>query len=230
MSSGVTYSVVIPFHNEEGSAEELLRKVHDVMSAEKGQFEIIAVNDGSTDSTAAVIEKSARSMAAVKIVGNPVRKGQTAALAAGFLASSGDTVISLDGDMQNDPADIPLLLKKMRDAKLDVVCGYRNKRNDPAGTRVLSRLGNIFQGVFFGLAVHDISCTLRVYKGEAARGLLLDKDGLHRFIPFLLKRAGYSVGEAVVSHRPREHGVSKYSMKKAPATVKLFLKVLLGKI
>jgi glycosyltransferase involved in cell wall biosynthesis len=150
-------------------------------------------------------------------------------LAEGFKKANGDIVISMDGDLQDDPREIPAMIAKLERSGADAVCGWRKDRKDKARTMSLSRMGNFFQKIFFNVPVHDISCTLRVYKAEAVKNIVLKKQGLHRFLPFILKRAGFSLAEKEVHHNSRKYGQSKYSLRKAPQTVKLFFGLLLGR-
>jgi len=229
MGKTLAYSVVIPFYNEEESVEELLGKVSNVMDSLGETYEIIALNDGSTDETRGKLEEMRRINPVIIPIHFIRNKGQTACLKEGFEKAKGDTVISMDGDLQDDPMEIPSMLKAFKGSKADVVCGWRKNRKDPAKTLSLSKLGNFFQKRFLQVPIHDISCTFRIYKKEAIKNIKLERAGLHRYLPFILKRNGFTLTEKEVNHKPREHGHSKYSVKKAPETVKLFFGLLLNK-
>ncbi|RKY42524.1 MAG: glycosyltransferase [Candidatus Makaraimicrobium thalassicum] len=223
------YSIVIPFYNEEASVKELLDGVADTMKGLREPYEIIAVNDGSSDGTRAEIEKISGSDPSVILLDLSGNKGQTACLAGGFSLARGNIVISMDGDLQDDPAEIPAMLRVLKDTNADVVCGWRKNRRTPVPVLFISRLGNFFQRAFLRLSIHDISCTLRIYKKDAAKAVDLSRRGAHRFIPFILKREGFTLAEKVVAQRPRKYGSSKYSLKKVPETISLFLGLLFGK-
>lgn len=223
------FTVIVPFHNEGPAVDELIGSIISVMGKIGQKYEIIAINDGSTDDTGNRIGKIASSESRVIPVNFPEKRGQTAALAEGFRMAEGSVVITMDGDMQDDPEEIPGMLRVMRESGADVVCGWRRYRNDPAAILSVSSLGNFFQRLFFNVPVHDISCTFRVYKSEAVKDLELTESGLHRFLPFIIKRAGYSLAEKEVHHRPRKYGTSKYTYKKVPQTVRLFWGLLTGK-
>ena len=229
MGNDIFYSVVIPFRNEESSLEELFDSITKVMGGLHKPYEIIAIDDCSIDATYTKLQKLSNTDPLIKIVHMPVRRGQTAALAEGFSRSCGEITISIDGDLQNDPSDIPLLLKKFRESGADVICGWRWGRKDSFLTLLYSKLGNFFQRLFFRTTVHDISCTFRVYKTAALKTIALNEEGLHRFLPFLMKKRGFSVAEQKVRHNARKYGISNYSPKKALQTIRLFLEIALGK-
>jgi glycosyltransferase involved in cell wall biosynthesis len=223
------YSIVIPFYNEETSVKELLNSVADTMKSLREPYEIIAINDGSSDGTREEIKKMNRIDPSVTLVDFPGNKGQAACLAEGFSLSRGDIVISMDGDLQDDPAEIPLMVQLLKDTNADVVCGWRKKRRTSVVAFFMSRIGNFFQRKIFRLPIHDISCTLRIYRKEAVKSINLDRRGAHRFIPFILKRKGFTLAEKQVEQRPRKYGRTKYSFKKVPETISLFLGFFLGK-
>ena len=167
MEEKIKYSVVIPFYNEELSIEKLLGAVVNIMKDLNEPYEIIAVNDGSSDGTCEILDKIHEKNHAVIPVHFPSNKGQTASLAEGFRRTAGCIVISMDGDLQDDPLEIPSMLDAFKKSKTDVLCGWRADRKDATRTLFLSRLGNFFQRRFFNMPVHDISCTFRVYKRKA---------------------------------------------------------------
>ncbi len=205
----VDYSVVVPIYNEEGNLRKLDREIKNVMS-DLGTFEVIYVDDYSTDGSI----KELTSLKGVKIIKLNRNYGQATALDAGFKAAEGKIIISLDGDGQNDPADIPKLLDKMKKEGLDVVAGWRKTRADKKGIKILTRIGRLMRKVLIKDQVHDTGCTLRVYTAEAAKSLDLQGE-MHRYILALLKWKGFKIGEVVVNDRKREHGVSKYNYSKA---------------
>ncbi len=204
------YSVVVPIHNEAGNLPSLHAEITRAMSALGQSTEIIFVNDGSTDGSDAVL----RGLPGVVVITLNRNYGQATALDAGFKHAQGRIVISLDGDGQNDPADIPLLLQKLEREDLDVVAGWRRDRKDQARFLVLTRIGRAFRGLLIQDGVHDTGCTLRVYRREAVAALDIGGE-MHRYILALLRWKGFRIGEVVVNHRPRIHGVSNYGMSKA---------------
>jgi dolichol-phosphate mannosyltransferase len=196
-------SVVIPLYNEEENVALLQEEVDKALDGV--DYELVLVDDGSTDDTAGAVVRHPH----VRLLEFEENTGQSAAMFAGINASIGDIIATLDGDLQNDPADIPKLLKHMEEEKLDLVCGYRAKRKDTTFKRIQSRIANNVRSRFIGDGVRDTGCSLKAMRREC-REALLPFTGMHRFIPALIKNAGYKVGEIAVNHRARQHGVSKY--------------------
>ncbi len=208
--SNVEYSVVIPIHEEEGNIPQLDREIKTVMSKISIDYEIIYIEDGSRDSSLKELKKLKR----VTIIELNRNYGQATALDAGFKAAKGEIIISLDGDGQNDPADIPKLLEKLKKDNLDVVAGWRKNRKDSSGFRILTRIGRVVRGIIIKDNVHDTGCTLRVYRREAVKSLDLQGE-MHRYILALLRWKGFKIGELEVNHRARIHGKTKYGYSKA---------------
>jgi len=204
------YSVVVPIYQEEGNISQLDKEIKEVMN-KLGSYEIIYVNDGSKDNTLNELKKLKK----ITIINLNRNYGQSIALDAGFKASQGDIVISLDGDLQNDPKDIPRLLEKLESRNLDVVAGWRRNRKDNSGIRLLTRTGRLLRKILIKDPVHDTGCTLRVYRREAAKSLDLWGE-MHRYILAILRWKGFRIGELEVNHRPRTQGKTKYNYKKAP--------------
>lgn len=213
----VEYSVVVPMYNEEGNIIAFHEEVSTVMKG-LGSYEIIYVDDGSTDGTAEKLKKLKGAM----VIELNRNYGQATALDAGFKAARGEIVISLDGDLQNDPKDIPRLLEKLRKENLDVVAGWRKTRQDKAGIKVLTRVGRVMRRILIKDPVHDTGCTLRVYRREAVKTLDLWGE-MHRYILALLRWKGFKIGELEVNHRARVSGKTKYGYKKS---VKGFIDLL----
>lgn len=203
------YSVVIPVYNEEESLPALHAALTPVMRNLDEPYEILYVDDGSTDGSRQVIRTLRESDPAVRLVGFKANAGQTAAMTAGFKAARGDVVITLDADLQNDPQDIPRLTEKLGD--YDAAVGWRRKRQDSSFRLLQSRIANGVRNWVTGETIADVGCSLKAYKRECLEDLPLF-EGMHRFLPTLIKMAGYTVVEVPVSHRPRERGVSKYGM------------------
>lgn len=201
------YSVVIPLKNEEENVELLLQEVSSVMEGLKEPWELICIDDGSSDGTAERLEEQRRRLPQLRVLKFKRNFGQSTALAAGFAAASCPIVITLDGDLQNDPADIPQLLEELQD--YDLVVGWRSKRRDPWQKRAISRLSNAVRSRLCSDGVHDTGCSLKVYRLEALKQIKL-YHGMHRFLPALFLIEGFRVKEVPVNHRARSRGKTKY--------------------
>jgi len=203
------YSVVIPVYNERDNLSILLESLATVMDLLGKEYEIICVNDGSRDGSDEVLRDLERKYGQLKVIEFERNCGLTAALDAGFSMAKGDIVITIDADMQNDPQDIPRLLKEMEDC--DVVCGVRSRRQDPPLRIISSRIANYVRNRVTRENIADVGCTLRVYKRKFLSRLKLF-DGMHRFLPTLLKWEGAKVLEVEVSHHPRLYGKTKFGV------------------
>jgi len=203
------YSVVVPVYNEEGNIQKLDSEIKQVMQ-KLGSFEIIYVNDGSTDGSLNILNQLKK----IKIINLNRNYGQATALDAGFKEAAGEIIISLDADLQNDPNDIPAMLKKLEQENLDVVAGWRKDRKDKTGIRILTKTGRTLRKTLISDKVHDTGCTLRVYRKKAVKNLDLTGE-MHRYILAYLRWKGFKIGEMVVNHRPRYSGQTKYGYKKA---------------
>ncbi|MEM9400607.1 MAG: glycosyltransferase family 2 protein [Verrucomicrobiota bacterium] len=197
----MTVSIIIPFYNEEECVEEVLDEVIQCMP----NAEIIAIDDGSTDTT---VEKI-KALGQVRCLEMGKNCGQSAAMYYGLIQASGDVCVMMDGDGQNDPADIPSLLDLLQDNNF--VCGYRKTRRDNWQKKMASRIANNIRRFFLRDGVRDTGCSLKAMRAEHVR-FLVPFNGLHRFMPALLTQAGLSVTEVPVNHRPRTKGVSKYTV------------------
>jgi dolichol-phosphate mannosyltransferase len=195
-------SVVVPLYNEEGNVAELQRQIESAL--EGRDYEIVFVDDGSSDDTLKNIPGGERVRALVL----EKNSGQSAAMHAGIHNARGDVIATLDGDLQNDPADIPAMLTMLQTG-WDLVCGYRARRKDTAFKRLQSRIANAVRARFVGDGVRDTGCTLKVMRRDCREALLLF-TGMHRFIPALIRNMGWRVTEMPVNHRARVSGVSKY--------------------
>ena len=204
--SKLSLSLVVPIWDEAESIHRLFADCKSMCDEQFAEYEIIIVNDGSTDDTRRVCQ----TLHPVKYVEFDNHYGQTAALDCGFKLSSFDYVAAIDGDGQNNPSDIPLMLKYLIDNNLDAVCGWRKDRQDNLFRRFLMKLAYVCRQVFLRDGIHDSGCTLKVFRREALDGLDL-VGGQHRFIPAILRDRGCKVGEIIVSHRPRKKGRSKYN-------------------
>ena len=213
-------SVILPVFNEAENLRQLVPALFASLEPLGRPYELIVVDDGSTDGTAAVLRSFARPE--LRVVALRRNAGQTAALMAGIHFAKGDVLISMDGDMQNDPADIAPLLARL-DEGFDVVSGWRtNRRDAPIRRNLLSRLANKFISAVSGIHLHDYGCSLKVYRRSALQGVNLYGE-MHRFIPIYAYWNGARVTELPVKHHPRRHGVSHYGLKRIP---KVFLDLL----
>ncbi|MCS7031483.1 MAG: glycosyltransferase family 2 protein [Gloeomargarita sp. SKYG116] len=204
-------SVVIPIYNEVDNIPHLVPAVTEVLQKTGLDYEVICVDDGSRDGSTERLRHLARERHDLKVVVLRRNYGQTAALAAGFDQATGDVVITLDGDLQNDPHDIPRLLAKLAEG-YDLVCGWRQHRQDDGLTRLLpSRVANWLIGQVTGVKLHDYGCTLKAYRRELLRDMHLYGE-LHRFLPALADMEGARIAEIPVQHHPRRFGRSKYGL------------------
>ncbi len=218
MKNLLDLSVIVPIYNEEGSVEQLHSEIVSALEETGKSYEIIFVDDGSKDHTLAKI----RQLKPLKVISFRKNFGQTAALDAGIKESVGKVIIAMDGDLQNDPRDIPKLLSKMKKGDYDVVSGWRKKRQDPLGKKLISKGAETLRKMLIDDGIHDSGCTLKAYRRECFQNIDLMGE-IHRFIPATLIIYGYKVGEVEVNHRPRIHGITKYNYKR---TVKGFLDML----
>ncbi len=202
------YSIIIPFHNEEENVEALIDELEGVLSSKSIEAEIIAVDDASSDKTLEKLKLMKNKYPNIKIISFEKRAGQSAALWAGIKNASTDIVITMDGDMQNDPSDIPKMISLMD--KYDAVFGWRKKRNDPIGKRVSSKIGNAFRVLFTGKDIHDTGCGLKAMKKRFFEDVF-PFNGIHRFFPAIFKIKGASFTEVEVNHRERKKGKTKYN-------------------
>ena len=209
-------SVVVPLFNEEENVPILQAEL--VSALEGWDYEIIFVDDGSTDATISRIVAGPR----VRVLPFAKNAGQSAAMYEGLHAANGATAVLIDGDLQNDPVDIPKLLREI-EAGADLVCGYRAQRKDTVVKRITSRVANFVRSRFTKDGVRDTGCSLKAMRRECISALIPFK-GMHRFIPALVKGAGYRLVEVPVNHRPRQFGMSKYGLgnRAVRATVDMF--------
>ena len=205
-------SVVIPVHDEERSVALLLDELASVLDGAGRAWEAVFVDDGSTDGTFAALTRLHDAHENVRVVRLRRNFGKAAALQAGFEEATGDVVVTIDGDLQDDPAEIPRLLAKL-DEGFDLVSGWKARRRDPLTRRIPSRVFNWVTGRISGLRLHDLNCGLKAYRAEVVKGLRIYGE-LHRYIPVLAHYRGFRVAELPVNHRPREHGRSRYGMER----------------
>ena len=204
-------SVVVPVFNEEENIPELLKRIWAGLSETGWSFEVIVIDDGSTDRTAQILREQKRLYPELRVVIFRKNFGQSAAMTAGFDLARGSVVVTMDGDLQNDPVDIPRLVEKLQEG-YDVVSGWRKDRKDAKVSRLLpSKIANWLIGRTTGVRLHDYGCSLKAYRSEISKNLLLYGE-LHRFIPVLASFQGARIAEVVVTHHPRTRGKSKYGI------------------
>ena len=205
-------SVVIPVHDEELSVALLYDELSAAFAGDSRTWEAVFVDDGSSDGTFAALTRLHGANDNVRVVRLRRNFGKAAALDAGFGEATGDVVVTIDGDLQDDPSEIPRLLAKL-DEGYDLVSGWKTKRRDPLTRRIPSRIFNTVAGKVSGVHLHDLNCGLKAYRAEVVEGMQLYGE-LHRYIPVLAHYRGYRVTELPVNHRPREHGRSNYGVER----------------
>ena len=204
-------SIVVPVYNESDSIRLLINEIINVMKSHQLLFELIIVNDGSVDSTSNVLENLSIKIKQLTIINLRKNYGQTAALAAGFDHSNGDIIVTLDGDLQNDPNDIPKLITNINEG-YDLICGWRFQRKDKLlNRRIPSQIANRLIGNVTGIHLHDYGCSLKAFKHEIIKDIKLYGE-LHRFLPVLANIEGAKIKEIKVNHRSRKYGQSKYGI------------------
>lgn len=205
-------SVVIPLYDEEESLQELTSRVSDVLSACGYSYEIILIDDGSKDESWQRIEELSKKNPALKGIRFQRNYGKSAALNEGFKASQGDVVITMDADLQDDPDELPELIRMIKEDGFDLVSGWKKERHDPITKTVPTKLYNWTLRKASGIHLHDSNCGLKSYNGEVCRSIEVYGE-MHRYIPFIAKKAGFErIGEKVVKHHPRKYGKSKFGM------------------
>ena len=224
MSRNPHISVVIPAHNEAENILPLYEELCRALSALRKTYEIIFIDDGSTDATFDRLAALAASDGSVRVIRFRRNFGQTAAMDAGFKHARGSVIVTLDADLQNDPDDIEMLVQKLEQG-FDVVSGWRKERRDPLSKRAISAGANLLRKIVLRDIIHDSGCTLKAYRREAVEHLSLYGE-MHRFIPALVEARGFRVGEAVVRHRLRRFGTTKYRFSRV---IKGFMDMLVIK-
>lgn len=201
-------SVVVPVYNEEENLATLLGQLQNALAKTNHAYELWFVDDGSSDGSLAAIRELAARHPEVRYLAFAKNTGQSAALYAGFQHANGDVIITLDADLQNDPADIPAMLEHYGD--YDMVTGWRQNRQDTLSKKIGSKIGNGFRNWMTAETIHDTGCSLKIMRADMLKRIRMFR-GLHRFLPTLMRLEGARVMEMPVNHRPRLHGVSKYT-------------------
>lgn len=206
----IELSIVIPFLNEEAAAAPLLEEVREVVQTLPAACEVVAVDDGSTDRTPAILDDLARGWARLRVVHHGRRRGQSAALASGFYTARGDLIATLDGDGQSDPADLAVLLREM--GEYPMITGIRARRRDTFVRRASSRIAYRVRNAVLHDGIIDTGCSTRIFRRECLRFVPLQFRGMHRFLPALFQIAGFRVQQVPVGHRARLGGRAKYGI------------------
>ena len=207
-------SVVVPLYNEEESLGELTAWIDRVMKANGFDYEVIMIDDGSTDSSWSVVEELAKANPAIRALRFSRNYGKSAALYCGFDAAEGDVVITMDADLQDSPDEIPELYRMITEEGYDMVSGWKRKRHDPLGKTLPSKFFNATCRAVSGIKLNDFNCGLKAYRRRVVKSIEVFGE-MHRYIPILAKQAGFrKIGEKVVEHRARPYGVSKYGWER----------------
>ena len=210
MSSVRFLSLVVPVYNEEENIPVLFKEILGAVAPLEREWELLFVDDGSSDTSLSVVKALAEEHPQVKYLAFAQNCGQSAAFAAGFQAAQGEVIVTMDSDLQNDPADIPAMLARY-ESGFDMVIGWRAKRQDSLSKKLASRFANFIRNWYSGETVKDTGCSLKLLRTELARKLPMF-TGMHRFLPTLMKMQGATVSEMKVRHRHRLHGTSKYGV------------------
>jgi glycosyltransferase involved in cell wall biosynthesis len=206
----VGLSVVIPIYNERDNLEPLLNELEEILRQVGRPFEVICVDDRSTDDSLQILHRLKGDRPWLRVIRHNINSGESAGEATGFRHARGELIVTMDGDQQNDPADIPMMLAAMED-DVAAVCGVRRIREDDLVRRASSRIANRFRNAVTGDRILDAGCTFRILR-RSALGEVLVFNGMHRFLPTILRLQGYRVVECLVNHRPRTRGKSKYGV------------------
>lgn len=203
-------SVVIPIYNERENLVALEERLNETFQKLDFNYEVVFVDDGSLDGSDELIRTLQKHNPHLRLIRFAKNFGQSAAFVAGFRTSRGRIIVTMDADLQNDPADIPALLEKIKE--FDVVCGWRHKRNDPWIKKISSKVANAVRNQLSDETIADTGCSLKAFRRECFDNIILF-NGMHRFFPTLIKMEGFSVTQVKVSHHPRLHGKSKYNIR-----------------
>ncbi|MCJ7813393.1 glycosyltransferase family 2 protein, partial [bacterium] len=210
--NNISLSIVIPLYNERESLPELHKQICQVCEENKITFEIIYIDDGSTDDSFHILEEIHRKEPRVQVIQFRKNFGKSDALSAGFSVAGGEMIITMDADLQDDPAEIPKLILKLNEG-FDLVSGWKKKRKDPLTKKIPSFFFNRITSMITGIRIHDFNCGLKIYRREVTEFVKLKVYGeLHRYLPVIAFQNGFHVGEIPVIHYPRKYGKSKYGL------------------
>lgn len=206
------YSLVVPIYNEADNLPALLRRAASVLGKLSSAYEIILVDDGSTDATPSVIAAASERYPQLRTLLHENNRGQAVALLDGLRAARGEFILTMDGDGQNDPQDFPLLLAPVESGQLDLACGWRTDRHDSSIRKLMSRIGNRVRRLVLGDSLHDSGCQLRAMR-RAVISALFSVDLMQSFLPSMVAAAGFKVGEFPVRHHERIHGQAHFGLR-----------------
>ncbi len=207
-------TVVIPLFNEEDSIGELTRWINQIMKSHQFSYEIIMVDDGSTDRSWNVIEQLTEQYTELRAIKFRRNYGKSAALHTGFQSAKGDVVVTMDADLQDSPEEIPELYRMIMEDQYDLISGWKKKRYDPVSKTIPSKLFNATARKFTGIQLHDFNCGLKAYRNKVVKNIEIFGE-MHRYIPVLAKKAGFQkIGEKVVQHQKRKYGVTKFGFER----------------
>ncbi len=205
-------SIIVPLYNEEGSLEDLIGQIFQAINKTGLVYEICFIDDGSTDTSLQKLKELRKDHSMLKILSFRKNYGKSAALSEGFKLASGKIIITMDADLQDDPAEIPNLIEKINSG-YDLVSGWKKKRFDPLGKTLPSKFFNFITARLTGIKIHDFNCGLKAYRREVIKEIPV-YGSLHRYLPVLAHWKGFAVGEVVVQHHPRKYGVTKYGIRR----------------
>lgn len=205
-------SVVIPLYNEEESLTILAEKIINEFKDSKLSYEICFIDDGSTDESLKILKELNKKYSQIRIISFRKNYGKSAALSEGFKIAKGKIIITMDADLQDDPAEIPNLIKKMNSG-FDLVSGWKKKRRDPFIKKVTSRFFNFITSILTGIKIHDFNCGLKAYRMEVSKEIPVYGE-LHRYLPVIAHWRGFKVTEVIVKHHPREYGKTKFGLER----------------
>lgn len=204
----IEISVIVPIFNEEECVATLYSKLNEALKAYM-RHEVIFIDDGSSDNSYGILERLSRQDEKITVIRFPFNKGQHKAVEEGFRQARGKIIITMDGDMQNDPADIPRFIGKIHEG-FDLVCGWRKKRKDPWHKKIKSIMGNMMQRRITGVKLHDMACFMRAYRPDMVKRISLRRRNEIGFIPYMISKKTEKITEIEVVHHPRRSGRSKY--------------------
>ncbi len=205
-------SIIVPLYNEEESLRKLTERIFNILKDSGLQYEICFIDDGSSDNSLTVLKEIHQKYPGIKILSFRRNYGKSAALSEGFKLAAGDIIITMDADLQDDPAEIPNLLQKINEG-YDLISGWKKKRHDPLGKTIPSKLFNFTTAKLTGIKIHDFNCGLKAYRREVIKEIPI-YGSLHRYLPVLAHWQGFAVDELIVQHHPRIHGVTKYGWRR----------------
>jgi len=212
MENKTDLSIIIPLYNEQDSLRELAERIYDTLKDSELKYEIFFIDDGSSDNSLTILKEIYQKYSGIKILSFRRNYGKSAALSEGFKLASGDIIVTMDADLQDDPAEIPNLLQRLNEG-FDLISGWKKKRHDPLGKTIPSKLFNFTTAKLTGIKIHDFNCGLKAYRREVIKEIPI-YGSLHRYLPVLAHWKGFAVGEVVVQHHPRKYGVTKYGIRR----------------